>query len=77
MVFEKEKKRVYNLRVWAKQPAVCEYVHAPPTHCLHATAQRRSGLQLLVYAALSYKCIRPLATSACGHKLHVCEAFRY
>jgi hypothetical protein len=29
----------------------------------------RCGLKLLVYEALSYKCMRPQATSVCGLKL--------
>jgi len=76
VVFERES--VYNLRVWAKQLAGNEYALAPPTNCLHATAQRRSGikllvyeaisykrdLQLLVYEAIRYKCVRPYTTSA-------------
>ena len=34
-------------------------------------ATRVFGLKLLVYAALSYCCVRPYATSVCGLKLLV------
>jgi hypothetical protein len=33
--------------------------------------KKNNGLQLLVYQALSYQCIRPSATSVCGLKLLV------
>jgi hypothetical protein len=34
-------------------------------------------VQLCVYEAFSYYCIRPSATSVCGLKLLVYEVFRY
>jgi hypothetical protein len=35
------------------------------------------GLELLVYQALRYECIRPYATSVCGVKVLVYEALIY
>ena len=38
---------------------------------------RPAGLQLLVYEALSYWCMRPSATSVCGLELLGYTALRY
>jgi hypothetical protein len=42
-----------------------------------STCMRVCSLKLLVYAALSYWCMRPYATSACGLTLLVYAALRY
>ena len=41
---------------------------------MRPSATSVSGLELLVYEALSYYCMRPWATSVCGLQLLVYEA---
>ena len=76
VVFEKEKKRVYNLRVWAKQLAVVIAVCSSCSSCYSSVWVRACTANALPPCYRPTQ-IRPSATSVFGLKLQVYQAFSY